>query len=211
MYSCDLGRFIGRDPIGYRGGGMSLYRGYFAVNGVDWNGLECQGCNIDEVSIVSNPGNNPGELLAPYSVTGSFKDELIGDILMVPSCCELKQYVRGGFYYNGNLVPHGLSGGSLLSTTEFGDDGLGFTGNGTYNDNPGLYNLVVGHQTTINGESVTFQFGDEFSFWLDIKIKVMDLCRNNPDGTQVFVGEYNLSIAGEIELGTPGQIATVGL
>ena len=36
-YSAELGRFIGRDPLGYVDG-MSMYRGYFAVNGVDPSG-----------------------------------------------------------------------------------------------------------------------------------------------------------------------------
>jgi RHS repeat-associated protein len=38
FYSPELGRFIGRDPIGYHDG-MSLYQAYFAVNGVDPSGL----------------------------------------------------------------------------------------------------------------------------------------------------------------------------
>ncbi|MBF0202013.1 MAG: RHS repeat-associated core domain-containing protein [Desulfamplus sp.] len=36
-YSVELGRFVGRDPLGYVDG-MSLYRGYFVVNGVDPRG-----------------------------------------------------------------------------------------------------------------------------------------------------------------------------
>jgi len=38
-YDANLGQFISRDPIGYVDG-MSLYRGYFAVNGVDAFGLD---------------------------------------------------------------------------------------------------------------------------------------------------------------------------
>ncbi len=36
-YSAELGRFIGRDPLGYVDG-MSLYRGYFVPGGVDPSG-----------------------------------------------------------------------------------------------------------------------------------------------------------------------------
>ena len=43
MYSVDLGRFVGRDPIGYRGG-MGLYSGYFAVGGTDPLGLAIWAC-----------------------------------------------------------------------------------------------------------------------------------------------------------------------
>lgn len=37
-YSGELGRFVGRDPLGYVDG-MSMYRGYFVVNGVDPSGM----------------------------------------------------------------------------------------------------------------------------------------------------------------------------
>jgi hypothetical protein len=37
-YDGELGRFVGRDPLGYVDG-MSLYRGYFVVNGVDPSGM----------------------------------------------------------------------------------------------------------------------------------------------------------------------------
>jgi len=40
-YDVELGRFIGRDPIGYIDG-ASLYRGYFVPNGLDPFGLEFQ-------------------------------------------------------------------------------------------------------------------------------------------------------------------------
>ena len=39
-YSDDLGRFLSRDPLGYNGGGMSMYSGYFAgMMGIDPSGL----------------------------------------------------------------------------------------------------------------------------------------------------------------------------
>ena len=37
-YSAELGRFVGRDPLGYVDG-MSLYRGYFVVVGMDPSGM----------------------------------------------------------------------------------------------------------------------------------------------------------------------------
>jgi len=40
-YSGDLGRFVSRDPLNYVDG-MSMYHGYFAVNGVDPFGLDDQ-------------------------------------------------------------------------------------------------------------------------------------------------------------------------
>ena len=45
-FSDELGRFISRDPLGYDGGGMSLYNGYFALWGdMDPWGLMPQGFN----------------------------------------------------------------------------------------------------------------------------------------------------------------------
>jgi RHS repeat-associated protein len=38
-YSGSLGRFIGRDPIGYAGGGMGLYAAYFIPNNLDSSGM----------------------------------------------------------------------------------------------------------------------------------------------------------------------------
>ena len=43
IYDPDLGRFISRDQLGYVDG-MSLYRGYFAINGMDPKGLKCTVC-----------------------------------------------------------------------------------------------------------------------------------------------------------------------
>ncbi len=42
-YDASLGQFISRDPIGFVDG-MSLYRGYFASNSLDWEGLATQEC-----------------------------------------------------------------------------------------------------------------------------------------------------------------------
>ena len=39
-YDVGLGRFVGRDPIGYEGGGLGLYGAYFVPDGVDPLGLE---------------------------------------------------------------------------------------------------------------------------------------------------------------------------
>ena len=39
MYDSELGRFIGRDPLGYIDG-MSLYRGYFSINSIDPSGKD---------------------------------------------------------------------------------------------------------------------------------------------------------------------------
>jgi RHS repeat-associated protein len=39
MWDTGLGRFVNRDPIRYAGGGMSLYAGYFVLNGADPAGL----------------------------------------------------------------------------------------------------------------------------------------------------------------------------
>ncbi len=49
MYDAKLGRFVGRDPLGYVDG-MSLYRGYFAINGTDSLGLS----NNDDVVILKH-------------------------------------------------------------------------------------------------------------------------------------------------------------
>ena len=49
-YSGSLGRFIGRDPIKYKGGGYNLYSGYFIPNKFDPLGLSpvtCRGIGVD--------------------------------------------------------------------------------------------------------------------------------------------------------------------
>ena len=50
-YNPELGRFVGRDPLGYVDG-MSLYRGYFAVNGLDPSGMHCNNCLAIKISCV---------------------------------------------------------------------------------------------------------------------------------------------------------------
>jgi hypothetical protein len=39
MYDASLGRFCGRDPIGFKGAGENLYRGYFVLTRMDPSGL----------------------------------------------------------------------------------------------------------------------------------------------------------------------------
>ena len=57
-YSGELGRFVNRDPLGYVDG-MSLYRGYFVVNGVDPSGMI--GASTGSPSDRTNPRNTHGD------------------------------------------------------------------------------------------------------------------------------------------------------
>jgi RHS repeat-associated protein len=51
QYSPTLGRFVGRDPIGYRGGGFGLYAGYFVPNRLDPSGMVWQLSNCRRTGI----------------------------------------------------------------------------------------------------------------------------------------------------------------
>jgi RHS repeat-associated protein len=64
-YSSDLGRFIGRDPIGYVDG-LNLYQGYFAPNGVDPLGLRWHKKANGDAVWIPEDGEDKVAPFAPY-------------------------------------------------------------------------------------------------------------------------------------------------
>jgi RHS repeat-associated protein len=107
-YDPATGGFVSRDPLGYIDG-MSLYRGYFGVRGVDPTGLNCTWNNNGDPILISGvhsraycavPTVSVGGGLSPAS--GSFPSEWVGCECSMTATYH--QTCKEGWWYCTNIA-----------------------------------------------------------------------------------------------------------
>lgn len=136
----------------------------------------------------------------PFVVVTSLKDKGEYD----PSCCKFVQYIRGEYQFRDKVIPYRLSGGKMLSMTEYREDKVVYNGSlleatpiniGStlyFRDAPGMKGEVK-----VGGKwgNYTIKEKDRFDMNLGFVGKILDICNmKNGEAPVVHSIKYGATI-----------------